>query len=396
MSYSENEINYIKKEFPKNILNIGIISFVVGLIILILSYYVDNTRAAFNNLILLMVLISIGLGSLFIIGLEYLGGAVWSTVFRRIPEFLGGVLLIVPIVAIPVYLNMHSLYHWAHPEAVNADLVLQNKAAYLNTTFFTIRMIFYFTVWILFYLLLTKNSKKQDKTKEQKLTKINVRLSAIFMPLFALTITFSAIDFLMSLEPHWFSTIIGVYYFSGTVLAALAAVTFFIVYLNEKGYLAKGIIRDHYYSLGALLFAFTNFWAYIAFSQYLLIWYANLPEETVWFLQRWEGNWIFFSIFLIFAHFVVPYFYLLSQPSKTNPKKLMIASCWILLAHYIDIFWVAMPTYSKKGFPFGWMELSVPLLLIGIVILVFYFKFKRNNIIPIGDPKLKRSLDFRL
>ncbi len=396
MNYPENELKYTKKEFPKNILKIGIISFIIGLIILIVSYYVDNTRAAYNNLILLMVLISIGLGSLFIIGIEYLGGAVWSTIFRRIPEFLGGVLLIVPIVAIPVYLNIHGLYHWAHQDAVNADVILKNKAAYLNFPFFTIRIVFYFLIWILFYILLTRNSKKQDITKDQKLTKINVRLSAIFMPFFALTITFAAIDFLMSLEPHWFSTIIGVYYFSGTVLAALAAVTFFIVYFNEKGFFGKGIISDHYYSLGALLFAFVNFWAYIAFSQYLLIWYANLPEETIWFLQRWQGSWIYFSIFLIVAHFVIPYFYLLSQPSKTNPKKLMFASCWILLAHFVDIFWFVMPTFDKKGFPFGWMELSVPLLVIGIVILLVYYKYKRNNLIPIGDPKLKRSLDFRL
>ncbi|MFA7290508.1 MAG: quinol:cytochrome C oxidoreductase, partial [Melioribacteraceae bacterium] len=150
------------------------------------------------------------------------------------------------------------------------------------------------------------------------------------------------------------------------------------------------------YSLGALLFAFVNFWAYIAFSQFLLIWYANLPEETIWFLQRWNGSWKYISILLMIVQFLVPYFGLLSQPSKKDGKKLKFYALWILVAHYIDLYWLAMPTFSKGGFVLGWIELAYPLLAVGIVVLVFSLKTKKNNFVAIGDPKLKRGIDFKL
>jgi hypothetical protein len=393
---NENSTLYTKKNLPGNFAKIGQMLLAVGLVLVVLAYFVDHTRSAFNNLILLMFLTSIGVGSLFLVAMEYIGGAVWSTPFRRITEFFAAVILVLPLAAIPIYFNLHDLFHWTHAEAVAEDKILAGKSSYLNETFFIIRIIFFIAIWFLFYFLITKNSKKQDASGDQKITKSNIKLSAIFIPFFGLTITFASIDWIMSLEPHWFSTIFGVYFFSGTILAALAFTTFVVVYMNEKGLLIKGIKRDHYYSLGAYLFAFINFWAYIAFSQYMLIWYANLPEETFWFLQRWEGGWMFVSIALIIIHFAVPYFGLLSQPSKMNPKRLMFMSLWILFAHLVDLYWLIMPTYSKEGIPFGWIELAFPILAIGIVITVFSIKARKENHVPIGDPKLKRGLDFRL
>jgi hypothetical protein len=201
---------------------------------------------------------------------------------------------------------------------------------------------------------------------------------------------------MMSLTPHWYSTIYGVYFFSGVVLAALAAATIIIVLLKESGKYFTSLVQDHYYSLGALLFAFINFWAYIAFSQYLLIWYADLPEETSWFFQRWDGNWKIISIALIFIHFVVPYFGLLSQYSKMNPKRLIIMSVWILAAHYLDLYWLIMPSFNNGSVSFGWIEIASMILVAGIIILAFSFGFKRNNLMPVGDPKLKDGLEFRL
>lgn len=389
-------IEYIKKDVPANLKKAGYALLLLGLAIIVISYMVDSTRSAFNNLILLMFLSSVGLGSLFLIAIEYLGGAVWSTPFRRISEFLAVILLILPLIAVPVYLNLHDLFHWTHHEAVETDYILKGKEPYLNVVFFTVRVLVFFAVWILFYFLLTRNSRKQDESKDQKLTKRNIKLSAVFIPLFAITITFASIDWMMSLEPHWFSTIYGVYYFAGSVLAALAAATFLIVFLNERGLLIGGIKSDHYYSLGALLFAFTNFWAYIAFSQFLLIWYANLPEETFWFLHRWEGGWMFVTILLVLVKFLVPYAGLVSQPSKTNPRRLMFISVWILVAHFIDLYWLIMPTYSRGEIIFGWMELGFLLFALGMVISAFIFKSKKENLVAIGDPKLKRGLDFRL
>ncbi len=395
-SVTHNEIEYIKKDLPPFFSKLAYGLTAVGLILVIFAYLTDPTRSAFNNIILLMFVTSIGLGSLFLVTIEYISGAVWSTPFRRIAETLASVLLIVPVLAIPIYLNLHEVYHWTHLNVVANDEILSHKSPYLNQSFFTIRIIGYFVIWILFYFLITRNSQKQDISKDQSLTKKNIKLSAIFIPFFAITVTFSAIDWMMSLEPHWFSTIYGVYYFAGTFLSSLALVTFLVVYLHENGMFVKGIVTDHYYSFGALLYGFINFWAYIAFSQFMLIWYANLPEETFWFINRWEGSWLIFTIIFIFVHFIVPFFALVSQPAKTNGKRLKFMTIWLLVAHFMDLYFLVIPTFSPNGVSLGWIELGFFLLSFGIVFLVFSIKSKSINLIPLGDPKLKRGIDFRL
>jgi hypothetical protein len=393
---STHTFEYQKKEIPAKIKSIGLALLTIGLIIVIGGYFVSPARMAFNNIIGFTFIISIVVGSLFFISIEYLAGAVWSTPFRRVAEFLSYGIFLLPFIVIPLLLNVHDIFHWTHPEVINADKILKTKAPYLNMNFFVIRIVAFMAIWMLFQFLITRNSVRQDATKNQELTVKNVKLSAVFIPFFALTISFTGIDWLMSLEPHWFSTIFGIYYFSGTMLAALAAITICVVSLNEKGFLAKGLNEDHYYSLGALMFAFTNFWAYIAFSQFLLIWYANLPEETFWFLQRWEGTWAVYSIGLILIRFVVPYFGLLTQPSKMDPKRLKIMGIWVLFAHYYDLYFLIMPTYSRNGVVFSWFELGFPALIIGALMLVFSQLSKKQNLVAIGDPKLKRGIEFRL
>jgi len=395
---AQTEINYQKKDLPAGLFKIGLILFLAGSILAILAFFIDQERAAFNYLVTYMMIVSIGLGSLFLIALEYIAGADWSTPIRRIPEFFAGLLPVLLLLVIPLFIFNHDLFHWAHKEAIADDKILQGKAPYLNVTFFIVRTIIFIGLWSLFYWAMSKNSQKQDETKDQTLTKKNIRLGAIFIPVFALSITFTAIDFMMSLEPHWFSTIFGVYYFSGTVVAALAAVTIAVVLLKEKGYFSPWMTNDHLYSLGSLMFAFINFWAYIAFSQFLLIWYADLPEETFWFLTRWNGSWAFFSIFLIIVQFAVPYFALLTQPSKMNPKVLKFIAIWLLFAHLFDLFWLIMPNMAsmKNGYVFSWIDFVFPIAGIGLVMLIFNMRSKKENLIPIGDPKLKRGIDFHL
>jgi hypothetical protein len=395
---SQSEFNYQKKELPAGLFKLGLLLFLVGSVLSIIAFFIDQERAVFNYLVTYMMIVSIGLGSLFLIALEYAVGADWSTPIRRIPEFFAGLLPVLFILVIPLLVFNHDLFHWAHKEAVAEDKILQGKAPYLNVTFFIIRTFIFIGLWSLFYWVLIRNSRKQDDTKDQLLTKRNIRFSAAFIPVFALSITFTAIDFMMSLEPHWFSTIFGVYYFAGTVVGALAAVTIAVVILKEKGYFDPWMTEDHLFSLGALLFAFINFWAYIAFSQFLLIWYADLPEETMWFLTRWNGSWAVFSILLILVHFAVPYFVLLTQPSKKNPKILKFIAIWLLFAHLFDLFWLIMPNMEsiKSGYTFSWIDLVLPIAGTGLVILVFNLRAKRENLIPIGDPKLKRGIDFHL
>jgi hypothetical protein len=392
------DFTFEKKELPANLSKVGFILLAIGVIFGVLAFFVDHSRALFNYLVSFMMVMSIGLGCLFLIALEYVAGADWSTPFRRIPEFFAALLPLLLILVIPLLLGNHSLFHWTHTEAVSADKILSGKEPYLNFTFFLIRTFIFIIIWILFYFAFILNSRKQDETKDQSLTTKNIRLGAIFIPVFAISITFAAIDWLMSLEPHWFSTIFGVYFFSGTVVASLAAVTLAVVLMKEKGFFNPWISNDHLYSLGALMFAFVNFWAYIAFSQYLLIWYADLPEETFWFLTRWEGGWAVFSILLIIIHFIVPYAVLLSQPAKMDPKKLKFIAVWLLFAHLFDLFWLIMPNMQslKSGYVFSWIDLVFPVAAVGIVILVFNFAAKKANHIPVGDPKLKRGIGFHL
>lgn len=397
MTIQENiSLTYQKKAFSKRTFNFGLILFTIGFIGVILAFIVNPVRASFNLVIVFAWITSIGVGSMFFIGIEYLTGAVWSVPFRRVAEILSYFVLILPFLAIPIIFNIHSLYHWSHIDAVQTDEILRKKSPYLNQTFFVIRFLITFILWFFFFYLFNSNSRKQDKTFDQKLTRRNTIVSAVFIPVFAITLTFFAIDWLMSLEPHWYSTIFGVYYFSGSFLAFLGTFTFSSIVLNENGYLIDGLGPDHYYSMGALIFAFTNFWAYIAFSQFMLIWYANLPEETFWFLNRGVGSWLYLSIGLIFVKFIIPYILLLPQPAKMDPQRLKIASLWVMFAHYYDLFWIVMPTFSKSFVPFNWYEVVFPFFVVGLLMLLFQIFAKNVNLVPIGDPKLKRAIEFHL
>jgi uncharacterized membrane protein len=394
---SQSNSNYVKKDLPASLQKAGLVLIAIGIIGGIGAFILNAEQAAFNYLLGFMFLMSIGVGALFLIALEYVAGADWSTPIRRIIEYTASVTPYLLLLAIPILFSMHSLFHWSHTEAVETDKILKGKEPYLNEIFFIIRVVVVFGLWALFYFLLTRNSRKQDISKDQKLTKINIKLSAIFIPVFAITASVASIDWMMSLEAHWFSTIFGVYFFAGSVVAALAVITYATVKLREAGYLHPKMVDDHYYSLGALLFAFVNFWGYIAFSQYLLIWYANLPEETFWFLARWQGSWIYISLALIFIHFIVPYSILLSQPAKMDAKKLKFASLWILFAHLLDLYWLILPTYHGESSILSFLlGLSFPIAAIGGIIVLFYLNSKKTNMVPIGDPKLDRGLNFRL
>lgn len=391
-----NTVLFEKRLLPKKFFNIALVITILGIIGVGVSFSLDASRTSFNAVIVGAFLTSIALGGMFFIGIEYLTGAVWSVPFRRVVEVLTSFVLIAPLILLLAIFNIHSIFHWSHTEVVQTDVILKNKEQYLNFNFFLIRFVVTFIIWFAFFFLFTRTSQKQDKDPNTRYSKRNSIYSAIFMPVFAITLTFFAIDWLMSLEPHWYSTIFGVYYFAGTFLAFLGAFTFASILLNENGYLIKGLTQEHYYSMGALMFAFTNFWAYIAFSQFMLIWYANLPEETFWFINRGSGSWLYFSIGLIFVKFVIPYILLLPQPSKMDPRKLKIISLWILFAHYYDLYWIVMPTFSPKGVVLGLPEVSFLFLAIGLILLSFYTFANKVNLVPLGDPKLKRGVEFHL
>lgn len=389
------DIGYIKKELPASIGKIGWALFAAGVILGIIAYFIDPTRTSFSYLVSYAFLVSIAIGSLLLVAIEYAAGAVWSVPFRRISEFFSAPIPLLILFAIPLLFSLHNYFHWTHAPG---DEILQGKSTYLNVPFLIIRLAVTLILWLFFYWLIIKNSQKQDTIEDQKLTSRNIRLSFGFIVCFAITITIFSVDWVMSLEPHWYSTMFGVYFFSGTAWVALAVLTLVAVILKEKGYLPAAVTKDHFYSLGTLLFAFTIFWAYIAFSQYMLIWYGDVPEETSWFVHRWQGGWTVVSVILVIAHFIVPFFALLSLPSKTNFGRLKFISVWIIAAHFIDVYWLIMPgmKIGEGAYFFSWSDLVFPLAVIGLIMLMFNSFAKKYNLIPIGDPKLKRSVNFHL
>lgn len=397
-------VTYEKKPLPAWLKTWSMILVVVGLAASAGAFAMDPQRATFASNIGYMLAMSIGLGSMFLIAIEYVAGAVWSVPIRRIAEFMTNALWIAPILGLPILLNIlnhwFDMYHWTHLEDVMNDPFLKQKRPYLNEQSFLIRTGIIWAGSLIFKTLIVGNSYKQDKDPDQKYSKRNIKLSALFLAFFAISITLTAIDFMMSLEPHWYSTIFGVYYFAGSFATAVAIITLFVLSFNKNDLLIYGVNKDHYYSLGGWMFAFTAFWMYMAFSQFMLIWYANIPEETFWFMPRMEGGWAVVSALLIFIKFIIPFGMLIQRESKTNPSRLRFAAIWIIAAHIYDLYWVIYPTYShltdNHSPVFGWQELGPVILTLGLTLLAFRVAASKRNYVAVGDPKLERGLNFHL
>jgi hypothetical protein len=270
------------------------------------------------------------------------------------------------------------------------------KEPYLNVPFWIIRTIIYFVIWIVAFWFYVNGSRKQDSTGAIAHTKRARVVSPIFVILYGLTMTFASIDWIMSLAPHWFSTMFGVYFAVAGMVGAIAATTFAATQLKLHGVLPNTVGRDHFYNLGGLLFAMNTFWAYIAFAQFLLIWYGNIPIERYWFAPRTEGGWMWFTLIQIIGHFIVPFFALISREAKMNLLRLRWVSVWILAAHLIDMYWITVPSIRPNGPAFSWHELWFAPLAVGICLFVWLWGAKRSPIVPIRDPRLEIGLSFHL
>jgi len=377
--------------------NLGPAALVIGVIGLVLSavgYFVDARQFFHSYLTGYFFWLSLALGGLFFTMLHHIVGARWSVVLRRISENIMCVLPIMALFAVPLLFGIGELFHWSHSDAVAGDHLLQGKAGYLNTTFFIIRLVAYFVVWIVLTLMLNKISLKQDLGHQPSFTKKMRVISAPGIILFALTVTFASFDWLMSLDPHWYSTIFGVYIFAGSLLGMLSLMTVMVLYLGKNGILDKEITVEHYHDLGKLMFAFIIFWGYMAFSQYFLIWYGNIPEETVWFLHRWESSWKTVSLIIVFGHFVIPFFLLFPRGTKRNPKMLTIIALWILIMHFIDLYWLVLPTLHPHGVHVSWMDITAVIGPGGIFIWYLWRKTAARPLLPVGDPNLEASKRF--
>ncbi len=339
--------------------------------------------------------LSISLGCFFFVMLHHLTGARWSIVIRRFAEMLMANLPVLAIFFLPLIFGIHEIYHWSHAEAVTKDEILAKKAPYLNVPFFILRAAGYFIVWSLFTQKLYRTSLEQDRVFDSRQILRFRRISAPGMILFALTCTFAAFDWLMSTDAHWYSTIFGVYFFAGSVIAALCAITLIILFLRRRGVLVQEITAEHYHDLGKLIFAFTILWAYMAFSQYFLIWYANIPEETAWFHHRWRDGWKTISILLPIAHFAVPFLVLLSRAAKRDPRVLTVVCIWMLIFHWVDLAWLVYPNFPAET---RLIRPADGVLWLGIGGFFLWFlskKITKYAILPVNDPGLQESFHFK-
>lgn len=342
--------------------------------------------------------LSISLGALFLVVLHHATRAGWSVTIRRLAEILAGnmpllALLFLPVL-IPIMLGNHSLYEWTNPAVVGHSALLEHKTPYLNVAFFTARAVLYFAVWWLLARFYFVRSLEQDASGDPALTIQMERASGPALLMFAVTLTFASFDWLMSLEPAWFSSIFGVYYFSGAAVGALATIILIAALLQASGRLTATITIEHYHDLGKLLLGFVIFWGYIAFSQYMLIWYANVPEETVWYLERQSGAWAAVSLALLFGHLIIPFFGLLSRQAKRRTWILAFWAAWLLAFHWLDLSWLVMPSLDAPGLSFGLIDICLILSLGSLYLAGLLVVAGQRSLIPLRDPRLPEALAF--
>ncbi|MBI2214022.1 MAG: quinol:cytochrome C oxidoreductase [Acidobacteria bacterium] len=341
--------------------------------------------------------LSLALGALFFVLISHLTRSGWSVTLRRLAEDLASTLWLAALLFVPIVLGIDELYEWAREDVVAHDAVLQGKAAYLNTNFFIIRWIFYFAVWVSLAEYFSRLSGKQDETGDPELTLRMERASAPGMLLFAVTITFASFDLLMSLDAHWFSTIFGVYFFSGSTVSFFALLAVVVLFMQRIGFVRHSVTVEHLHDVGKLTFAFVVFWAYIAFSQYMLIWYGNLPEETGWYERRQEGDWTWASLGLLAGHFLIPFLFLMSRHVKRRRGMLAAGATWVLLMHVLDLYWIIMP--QKQFDTAGRIPLhGFDVLCLAGFALLFIAAAKqtmgRRSLIPERDPRLAEAMAF--
>ena len=352
-----------------------------------------KNRFYYSYLTAYMYGLSLALGGLFFVLIQFLVKAGWSVVVRRIAENVMGTLPLFAILFVPLVFGFHDTHsHWWSVEP-GVDSLLDGKRGYLNQPFFFVRAVVYFAIWIWLAQRFRKQSVAQDESGDQGITWKLQGLAPVGVILFGLTVTFAAIDWIKSMDPHWYSTMWGVYFFAGCLVAIFSSLAILTLWLQRGGVLHKVINVEHYHDIGKLMFGFTVFWTYIAFSQYFLIWYANIPEEQLWFEHRSHGGWREVGMFLAIGHFFVPFFFLIPRAIKRNPVTLFIGAAWLLFIHYVDIYFMIMPVYSH-GFDPSVVDV---LALVGVVCL-FLAAFARlslsADLVPRKDPRLPESLAF--
>jgi hypothetical protein len=348
----------------------------------------------FSWLVSFLFFMSLALGALFFVLIQYAAQGGWGIVVRRIGETIFATIPVMAALFVPVVLGLHDLYEWSHAGAAEHDALLRWKAPYLNTTFFLIRALVFFGSWSGIAILYYRGSRGQDVTGDPAVSARLRRLAGPAIIILALTQTFASIDWIMSLTPHWYSTMFGVYFFAGSFVGFIALLSVVVVAMRAPGLLETIITAEHLHDIGKFLFAFTAFWAYISFSQFFLMWYGNMPEETIWYKARMEGSWMTVSILLMAGHFGVPFLYLMGRSVKRRGATLAAGGAWLLAMHYLDLYWQVMPTLHPGGLRPSVLDVAAFVTVGGCFLAAAALLMRRQALVPIRDPRLAESLAF--
>jgi len=328
------------------------------------------------------------LGCLAILMLQHLSGGAWGMVIRRMLESGSRTLPLMALLFVPLIPGIRQLYGWARP-----DNSIPHQAAYLNVPFFLFRAVLYFGAWLSMAYFLNRWSREQDRTGDLRLARRLRMLSGPGLVLYGLTATFAAIDWVMSLEPQWSSSIFGILIIGGQALSAMAFIIAVAVLLAQHEPLSGVLLPGHFHDLGKLLLAFVMLWAYFAFSQLLIVWSGNLPEEIPWYLHRLHGGWGWVGVLLILFHFALPFVLLLSRDLKRNARALALLAVAVIFMRLVDLFWLTAPEFWPGRFHLHWMDIAAPVGIGGVWLAVFAWQLRGWPLLPIGDRYLEKALE---
>ena len=376
-------------------------------------------RFLFSYHVSFCFVLSISVVCLFVVLILNLTRAGWGIVIRRLAEIISSVILPLLILFLPIFLITvfggrsdlgSTLYIWNNPEFLNSNEIMNHKLDFLSPGWFGLRVLIYFTILGMMAFFFMGRSVKQDDSGAKSISTGMQRASAPCMILFAFTVVFASFDLEMSLAPRWFSTMFPVYFFAGATMGAFATLILVSNLLQNRGILADDITEDHYHDMAKLSFAFVFFWGYVAFSQFMLIWYANIPEETFWFRYRldWQKGWAIVSIMLLFGHLFIPFLGIMSRSVRRNRQYLFGASIFLLFFHWLDHYWLVMPQFGAvtsghitvdsneaPGIMAFFLDLILGVGICGIYAGLIFWRAGDKPLIPVSDPRLVESLNFK-
>jgi hypothetical protein len=328
------------------------------------------------------------------VAIHYTTGASWSVAIRRVPEAMAATLPLGLAMLAVLFVVRPQVYPWLSTDAIEGGATEAFKQAWLSRPLFLARAAGYAAVWILFTTALRRRSLRQDADGDPRWTRANVRWSAAFLIVFGVTFTLACVDWIMSLEPRWYSTIFGVYNFAGLFLSGLAAIILLSIWLERRGPLQRVLTDDHLHDLGKLLFAFSTFWMYLWFCQYMLIWYTNIPEETAYFVRRVHGIWLVLLLADIALNWLVPFFVLLRRDTKRRRDVLSIVAAIVLLGRWLDVYLMIAPGVATGGLRIGLWAIGLTAGGAGAFGLLLARVLAGAPAVPVGDPQLVESLQY--